>query len=68
MRRTHALTADDICEPTEEQLADDVTDGGGDLDTEILVGAELLGLVVDVAQHGGGDVDGKNIIAGLMGG
>ena len=40
--RTHALAADDIGEPTEEELTDEGAHGGGDLDAEVLVGRELL--------------------------
>ena len=33
--RTHALAADDIGEPTEEELTDEGAHGGGDLDAEV---------------------------------
>ena len=42
VRLTHPLTTDDIRKPTEEQLPDKGANGGCDLDTEVLVGAELL--------------------------
>ena len=41
-RRTHALAADNIREPTEEELADKCTNGSGYLDTEVLVGGKGL--------------------------
>ena len=61
--RTHALTTDDICQPTEEQLTDKCTDGSSNLDTEILVSSELLVVAVDIAEHGRGNVDGENVVA-----
>ena len=63
MGRTHALATDDIREPTEEQLTDEVTDGRRDLDTEVLVRAEFLAFTVDVAEHRRGDVDGEDVIS-----
>ena len=39
---THALPTDDIREPPEQQLTDKGSDRGRNLDTEVLVGAELL--------------------------
>lgn len=60
---THALTTDDIREPSEEQLTDEVTDGSSYLDTKILVRAQSPVRVVDVAKHRRGDVDGKDIVA-----
>lgn len=61
---THPLTTEDIREPTEESLTDEVTNRGGDLDTKVLVGAELSALAIDIAQHHGGDVDGENVVPG----
>ena len=59
----HALATEDVCEPSEEQLTDKSTDGRGDLDAEILVGAQFLVLAVDIAQHRRGDVDGEDVVA-----
>ncbi len=64
MKPTHALTTDNICEPTEEQLADKVANGSCDLDTEVLVCAELAMGVVDVAQHRRSNVDSEDVVAG----
>ena len=38
---THPLTTDDISQPTEKELSNQGTDGGGDFDAEVLVGAQL---------------------------
>ena len=59
----HPLTTDDIRKPTEKQLPDKSTNGGSDLDAEILVDVQLLTLAVDIAKHGRRDVDRKNIVA-----
>ena len=61
---THALTTDDICQPTEEELTHESTDGGCDLDTEILVGGQLASRTVNVAKHGRRDVDREDVVAG----
>ena len=37
---THALTADDIGQPTEQELPKHVADRAGNLDTETLVGGK----------------------------
>ena len=63
MLHTHALATDNICEPTEEQLTDEGTARGSNLDTEILVGVELAAGTINITQHGGGQVDGEDIIA-----
>ena len=62
LNAVHALTADDICEPSEEQLTEESTDGGGDLDAEVLVWAENLSRAIDIAQHCGGNVDSEDIV------
>jgi len=59
---THALATDDICQPTEEELSNEGTNGGGDLETKILIRSGLLTGAVDIADHDGGDVNGKDII------
>ena len=61
----HALATDDVREPTEEQLTDEGTDGGGDFDAEVLVDVELAVFVVDVAQHRRGDVDREDVVAAV---
>ena len=61
--RTHALAPDNICQPTEEELTDKSTRGSSGLDTEILVGGQLVVGTVDVSQHGRRDVDREDIVA-----
>jgi hypothetical protein len=39
---THPLPADNICEPSKKYLANQVSDRSGYLDTQGLVGAELV--------------------------
>ena len=48
---THPLTADNVGQPTEEKLSTQSTNGGSDLDTEILVGSErtICGIVSELA-------------------
>ena len=60
---THALPAYDVCKPSEEELADESTDGGGNLDTKIQVGRKSTRVFrcVDIAQHDGRNVDLKRI-------
>lgn len=56
---------DSVCKPyqiEDIQLATEGSDRSGDLDTEILVDVELAAFAVDVAQHGGGDGDGKDVV------
>jgi len=38
---THLLTADNIGQPTEEELSNQSSNGGSDLDSEILIGVEF---------------------------
>ena len=65
-RPTHALTTNDVSQPAEEELTDNVADRSGDLDTEILVRREGTGpVLIDITQHGGGDVDCENIVAAV---
>ena len=59
---THALATDDVCQPTEEELSNEGTNGGGNLETEILIRSCLLTGTVDIADHDRGDVNGKDII------
>jgi hypothetical protein len=61
-RPTHALTTDDIGEPTEEQLTDESANRGRDLDTQVLVFVELLVVAIDVAQHNRSNVDSKDVV------
>ena len=51
MALTHPLTTDDISEPTEEKLSNQGTNGGRNLDTEVLVGGKLLVLGVKVRKR-----------------
>lgn len=60
--RTHALATDDICQPTEKELTNEGANGGGDLETKILIRSGLLARTVDITDHDGGDVDGEDII------
>lgn len=57
--RTHALTTNEIREPSEEQLTDEGTDWRSNFDTEVLVGGQSSSMrfVIDVAQHCRSDVD-----------
>lgn len=65
---THALATDDICQPTEEELPNEGTDGGGDLETKILIRGGLLTGTIDIADHDGSNVNGEDVIAkeGIM--
>lgn len=38
---THLLTTDNIGQPTEEELSNQSTNGGSDLDSKILIGVEF---------------------------
>jgi len=38
---THLLTTDNIGQPTEEQLSNQSTNGGSDLDSEVLIDVEF---------------------------
>ena len=51
-----------ICEEAEKQLAKEGPDGVSDLDPEILIGRIGTPSVVDVADHGGCDGNGENVV------
>jgi hypothetical protein len=51
-----------VGEETEEKLAEEGTDGVSDLDAEVLVRGAGTTLVVDVADHRGGDGDGEDVV------
>ena len=59
---THALATNDICQPTEEELPNEGTNGGGDLETKILIRSSLLTGTIDIADHDRGDVNGEDVI------
>jgi hypothetical protein len=59
----HPLTADNISQPTEEELSNQSANGGSDLDSEILIGVEFAACTIDITQHGRGDVDGEDVVA-----
>lgn len=61
-RHTHALTPNDIGEPTEEKLADKITNWCSDLNAERLVCVQVVIMAIDIAQHLRCDVDGKDIV------
>jgi hypothetical protein len=44
---THPLTADNISQPTKEELSDEGTNRGSNLDAEILIGGEFSTWVND---------------------
>jgi hypothetical protein len=58
----HALATNMVGEPTEENLTDESTDRGRDLETEVLVGRVGATLVVDVADHGCDDGDREDVV------
>jgi hypothetical protein len=68
LQTVHALPTDLVSQPSKDQLADDVPSGGRYLDGGIRIGGDLAGiLAADLlpkghAQHGGGQVDGEQII------
>lgn len=70
--RTHALTTNDIGEPTEDELTEDITDRSSNLDTEILVavvGSDRGGgctVSVHHAEHGCGDGNGEDVVGCIM--
>lgn len=45
------------------QLAHERSDGGSNLDTEILIDRKCTFWTIDIAQHGGGNRDSKNVIS-----
>lgn len=63
----HLLATVDISEVSEAELSKESSDGGGDLESEILVGSERREAgsrhgAVDVSDHGGGEVNGEDIV------
>lgn len=59
---THALATNDICQPTEEELSNERTNGCSDLDTKVLIWSKLLVGTVDIANHDRGDINGEDVI------
>lgn len=65
----HLLAAVDVREVAEDELAEEGADGGGDLESEILVRGEGTagGLLVDHSDHRRRNVDGEDVV-GIWGG
>ena len=63
LNSVHPLPSDMVGEITEKKLAKESTDGMSDFDSEVLVGRARSSVVIDIANHGGGNRDGKDIIA-----
>lgn len=61
--RTHALATNDVCQPTEEELANERTNRCRDLETKVLICCGLLTGAIDIADHDGGDVNGEDVVA-----
>lgn len=59
----HLLAADVVGEESKEELSEEGTDRVSNLDTKVLVGSVGSTLVVDVADHGGSDGNGENVVS-----